>query len=285
MAEEALNASRESISEAENHLHDVNARREQGMALENDVLRARLRISTAQMDSVSSLAEVDRAKANFRKVVGIESDADITIAWGDTSADFTGLLNLLEVSRERPEFKAFNAAIEASKMSAESARAGILPSVAMFGAFNYGKPGLDLPANKWMHYFNGGVRLNWNVWDWGKTHRDREKADVNTLKIIRNRNDFERSLSQQASEASALYNEANKRAELAGEAADFSRKNLELVSSAYREGMASETDYDNAHVAYTRAIIEQSVSQVNLHLTAAYIEYVIGIRYTGGNNE
>ncbi|MCE5250161.1 TolC family protein [bacterium] len=285
MAEETLEASQESIREAENHLRDVNARRSQGMALENDVLRARLRISTVQMDSVTAATAVDRAKANFRKMTGVASDEDITIAWNETTKDFSALLSRLNITQYRPEFKAFDAAIEASEKTALSARAGIRPSIAMSGAFNYGKPGLDLPANKWMHYFTGGVRLNWNVWDWGKTQRDIKKVELNTKIIERNRDDFERTLKEQAADASARYKEAKRRSELAAEAAEFSKKNLELISNAYREGMASETDYDNAHTAFTKAILDQSVSRVNLHLTAAYIEYIIGIRYTGGNNE
>jgi len=285
IAEESAKAARESIHEAENHLHDVNAMYEQGMALEHDVLRARLRISTAGMELVTRKADIERAKAFFRKIVDSDSSEDVIVEFNMDQKDRLQLVNQINAAKNRPEFKAYDAAITASDKSAHGARAGVFPTVVMFGAFNYGRPGLDMPANEWMHYFSGGIQLNWNVWDWGKTRREIEKAEINKQKILKNRSDFERMLSEQISEAAAAYEETQNRADLAAEAAEFSKRNLELVSSAYREGMTSETDYDNSHTAYTKAVHEQSVSQVMLHMSAAYIEYVLGIRYTGEINE
>ena len=85
----------------------------------------------------------------------------------------------------RPEFKAFDAAVIASEKTVKVARADVLPNVGLFGGFYYGKPGLDLPANRWMHYFASGVLLNWNVWDWGKTKREIEKAYITKKKILK----------------------------------------------------------------------------------------------------
>ena len=287
MAEESAESARTAIREAEIHLRDVKARYDQGMALENDVLRARLRISTANMELVTRTADIERAKAFFRKVVGIDPGDDVEVSFDseEKSASISIPLTNTDTAQNRPEFKAFDAAVSASEKTARSARAGAYPNVVMFGAFNYGRPGLDMPANDWMHYFSGGIHLNWNVWDWGKTNREIEKAELNKRKILKNRSEFERSLSEQITEAAAAFDEAQKRAGLAREAAEFSKKNLELTASAYREGMASETDYDNAHAAYSKAVQDQSVSKVMVQMSAAYSDYVWGIRYKGKNDE
>ncbi|MBN1294099.1 MAG: TolC family protein [Candidatus Latescibacteria bacterium] len=284
MSEESVKAANESVNEAKNHLDDVNALFGQGMALKNDVLRARLRISTAEMELVSRKADIERAKAQFRKVVGIKTEEEVIPEWNSSNNTYE-LPDYPEMSPDRPEYKAFDAAYEATDGTARSARAGLKPSVVMFGAFNYGRPGLDLPANEWMHYFSGGVLLNWNVWDWGKTRRNMEKVELNKRKILKNRNDFERTVSEQISEALAAYQEARKQHDLAVEAADLSQRNLELVSSSYREGMATETDYDNAHTAYAKAGYEKSVSEMRLFMSRARIEYSMGIRYKGENHE
>jgi len=286
MAEESVKSVRESIKEAENHLNDVRALYVQGMALENDVLRARLRISMEELELTSGEADIERAKAGFRKVVGIPSREDVTIVWNvsrpDTAAVSAGYDEALD---KRPELKAFDAALQASDYSIGGARAGMYPNIALYGAFNYGKPELDLPANEWMYYFSGGVTMSWNVWDWGKNRRETERAEMNKRKIAHNRDDFERSLAEQISEAVTAYREALKRADLADETAKVSKKNLDLISSSYREGMATETDYDSAHATYTAAVHKQSGARIAVYLSKAYINYVMGIRYSGDDNE
>ena len=284
MTEEAAKAAGESVTEAKNHLDDVNALFGQGMALKNDVLRAQLRISTAEMELVSRKADIERAKANFRKVVGIKTGEEVILDW-DMPEKNPDLPDFSETQSDRPEYKAFDAAYEATERTVRSTRAGLKPSVVMFGAFNYGRPGLNLPANEWMHYFSGGVQLNWNVWDWGKIRRNMEKVELNKRKILKNRNDFERSLAEQTTEAFASAKEVQTQHDLAVEAADLSQRNLELTSSAYREGMATETDYDNAHTAFAKASYELSVSRMKLFLSKANIEYTMGIRYKGENHE
>ena len=77
MAESAYKASEQSLLEAKNHHNDVQAFYNQGMALENDVLRTKLRIANAEMELVSRKADLEKAKAEFRKITGRSSDEEI----------------------------------------------------------------------------------------------------------------------------------------------------------------------------------------------------------------
>ena len=282
MTENSVEAAQQSLIEAKNHFNDVNARYGQGMALENDVLGAKLRISNSEMELISRKADFERSKAAFRKVTGCAPEEDVTVKWEEKDLRRIETKRFKQAFELRPEFKAFDAAITASEKSVKAARSDLLPNVGLFGGFNYGKPGLDLPSNEWMHYFRGGVQLNWNVWDWGKTKREIEKAYITKKKILKNRDDFNLLVSMQISEAFVNYEEAVKRKKLASEAAEFAQKQLELTHFAYREGMATETDYDNAHTAFTKATFEKSISKAACLLCASKIEYVLGIRYSGG---
>jgi len=285
VAEKALEVSNQSLEEAKRHLHDVIARREQGMALENDVLRAKLRISNAGMDIVGQKANIEKAKAVFRKVIGVGPGEEITVLWDNIQPGNGELKNRERAFEQRPEFKAFDMAVRASEKQVRALKADYLPGVGLFGGFNYGKPGLDMPANKWMHYFSGGLMLNWNAWNWGETKREVEKASLDTKKILRNRDDFTLTLDQQITEALADYEEARKKVDLASEAEELAQKQLELTHSAFQEGMATETDFDNAHTAFTKATYEKAISNILLWMNSARIEYVMGIRYDGGKHE
>jgi outer membrane protein len=279
--EKSEKASQESIQEAHKHFHDVMNLYQQGMALTVDTLRAQLRVSNAEMVLISRRADIERAKATFRKVVGVDVNEEIVIDFADEFFEESIPVNYDQACQNRPEIKAFHMAVEVSDRLIKSSRAELYPSVVMFSAFNYGKPELNLPKNEWMHYFSGGLSLKWNVWDWGIRSREREKAELDKRKVIHNKNDFERSLGAQVSEAFTGYEESKARVKLAKESSEYARRSLDLISSSYREGISSETEYDNAHTIYTKAILEQSAAQVQVYMNKAYCEYVIGIRYSG----
>lgn len=285
MAEQSANAVREAISEAENHLGDIEALRDQGMALENDVLRARLRISTARMELTSREADIERAKAQFRDVLGIDPGEDVRLAWNDPGSKPAISDSDVSLLYNRPEFSAFDAASQSSQYMARSARSASYPTVSLSGGFNYGQPGLDPPANEWMHYFSAGIMVNWRVWDWNITDREAEKAFIETRKIDADREDFTQDMFRRYREALTALQEAESRADLAAESADYASQNLALVTASYREGMSTETDYDNAHVAYTKAGIDLATARIMIYLRAAAVDYICGKRYTGGSHE
>ena len=285
MTESACKVAQKSMIEAENHFHDVSAIYEQGMALENDVLKARLRISNAEMEKVAKNADLVSAQAAFRRITGLAPDDEVVVSLNENDLKHVEMKNVARAFALRPEFKALDAAIEASENKARAANADKLPNIGLFGRYSYGKPGLDLPANEWMDYFSSGVLLKCNIWDWGKINRMVEKAQLNKRKIIRSRDDLKLVIAQQITEAFAGYEEAKKREELAAEAEILAKKQLKLTQSAYKEGMATETDYDNAHTAFTKSAYESSMSKAAIWLSMAKIEYVMGIRYTGGDHE
>jgi len=285
ITEQTLKSSEQSLLEAKNHLYDVKARFKQGMTLENDVVSAELRVSQAEMDIISHQASRERAKAVFRKITGLGHDEPVTIEWKDKSALFSEIPRIETALEKRPEYKAFNAAIDASKWTARGSRADRRPQISMFGAFNYGKPGLDLPANEWMHYLSGGVFLKWNILDWGASTRNTEKSFIAMKKTEKQRDDFTRNLAEQFSEALSEYAEAEKRQKLSEQAAAFAHRQMELINAAYRAGTATETDYANAHASFTRATLDKTISTVALRFAEAKIDYVLGIRYNGGKND
>ena len=136
-----------------------------------------------------------------------------------------------------------------------------------------------------MTYLSGGVVLNWTFWDWGRVNREVEKAEIIRQKTLKNRDDLKLAVAQQVSDALTAYREAGERARLAGESADFAKRHLELVTKSFKQGMATENDFVGAHAMYTRSLYDSAASGIAVIISAAQIEYVLGIRYTGGKHE
>jgi len=284
LADRAVEAAGQSVTEAQLHLNDVLARRRQELALETDVTGARLRVSQAEMELVTREADSERARATMRALLALSPDTVIEIAWNDAgdnavmppSGDAAAALG------NRPEMEAFARSIAAAEKSADAAHAGSRPTLGMYGGFNYGRPELDMVANDWMHYFSAGISLNWDIWNWGQNNRQAEQALIGARQVERQADEFTRELGRQLAEARADWTEAVKRRDIAAESVEYASQRLEQINTAYREGMATETDYDTAHAAFSRAVMEESVAEAAMQVAAARIEYVMGIRYTGG---
>lgn len=284
-AQENIKAAEQSILEAKNHLQDVIALRGQGMALEDDVLATKLLISQAEMSLVSQQANLERAKSAFRKATGLKPDEEITIRLSDKEGASIDSVSADDAFKNRPEFKAYEASLAASEKSAQSVRADLYPSIGFSGSYSYGKPGINIPANQWMSYLSGGISLSWTFWDWGRVNREVEKAEITRQKTMKNRDDLKLMIAQQVSDALTSYKEARERARLAGESADFAKRHLDTVAKSFKQGMATENDYDTAHALYTRSLYDSAASGFAVQISAAQVEYVLGIRYTGGKHD
>jgi|GEM_PF-2693439 outer membrane protein len=285
LARRQLDAAVQNREEAANHLKDIQALRGQGMALENDVIRSKLRVSTADLALHERESAFSRSVAAFRRVVDIPPDESVDIVWeGAYEPAFDGI-HPGDIEKSRPEFRAFDAATEAAGYVADAARAGRRPKIGLGAGMNYGRPGLDMPANEWMHYASGGVSLDWDLWNWGETGRAIAKADITARKVTENRREFAREMEWRLVDAQTAFDESRNRRILAGEALIFAESNLSVVSAAARAGTVTETEYDNAHAAFSQAQMDAAAADVAVWLSTAQVEYVLGIRYKGGVHE
>jgi outer membrane protein len=281
MAENLVAAAERSREEATRHLDAVTSLRKQGMALENDVSRARLRVSTAALEMTTRNADLTRARALFRRMVGCGPDEPVVLVWSGSYSTPIDSTNNRALLGNRPELRAFAASREASVLAGKAAGAGLLPSVGLGAAYHYGRPGLDQPANDWMSYATAGLTFSWNLWDWGETHREMTRAAIAARRIDERRSEFSKELDRQLTDAEASYTAARERLALAREASGLAEETLAVAETSYREGMMTETDYDNAHTALARTRIEAAAAETSVWIGAAQVEYVLGIRSSG----
>ncbi len=281
LAQENVKAAEQSVLEAKNHHADVAALRKEGMALEDDEVFSRLRVSRAEMDLATRNADLERARSVFRKTLGLDPEADVSVTWTPGSPTEHVHGDVGEAYSRRPEFRAYDAMLRSAEKIAESTRAERLPTIGFNGSFSYGKPGLDMPRNEWMHYFTGGLALSWNVWDWGNTRREVEKAEIVRMKTENSIEEMRRTVADQITGAAVAFDEAVKRHRLAEESAAYAERHLELVHTSFKNGMATERDYDTAHALATQARYDVASARIALELSGARIDYVFGIRYTG----
>lgn len=79
----------------------------------------------------------------------------------------------------RPELDLFQLKKEQIETSEQLISKQNLPQIVGFATGGYGNPGLNMLENAFKSYYWVGVRLNWNVFDWNTTKKQRESLLIN----------------------------------------------------------------------------------------------------------
>lgn len=79
----------------------------------------------------------------------------------------------------RPELDLFQLKKEQIETSEQLISKQNIPQIVGFATGGYGNPGLNMLENAFKSYYWVGVRLNWNVFDWNTTKKQRESLLIN----------------------------------------------------------------------------------------------------------
>jgi outer membrane protein TolC len=69
-----------------------------------------------------------------------------------------------------------------------------IPVLMAFGQAGYGRPGYDMLNDNFDDYYMVGIRLHWNIWDWGKTKREKQVFDIQNNIINAQKETFNQNL-------------------------------------------------------------------------------------------
>lgn len=80
---------------------------------------------------------------------------------------------------QRPELDLFELKKEQLNYSEKLLATKNLPQISGYATGGFGNPGLNMLENSFKSYYWVGVRLNWNVFDWNTTKKERESLLIN----------------------------------------------------------------------------------------------------------
>jgi len=150
------------------------------------------------------------------------------------------------------------------------------PKIALHAAYRYGKPGVDVIQNEWMHYGVWGVGLNWNLFrgmaDNLKT--DAARADekrISYLHLVVNdqlRLEYDKSLND--------HEFLVKQLSVTELALKLAEEKMNIVRTNYEQGMATVTDFNTSNLELTEAQLGRSRLLLQIALKYNEIEYKSG---------
>jgi outer membrane protein len=269
----------QSVKELGAHLKDVQARYDEGLAAMNDVLKAKVYLSQAQLGLMKAGHAVKLARKSFCNLVSLplESEVSFTTAADTVAPAPVDLDAALRMALERrPELRGIGFEKMIARKSVDIARSGYLPDVSFFANLGYQYPDRNFARDFYTDWSLGFV-AQLSVFDWGRTAYRAQEARSRLAQVEMSERSLRDAVTLDVTRTHLALTEAFREIDVAREAVAQAEENYRVTGDRLKEGLATDTDLLDAEVLLTSARISLSDALVDCVIARADL-----VRATGG---
>ncbi|MDO9037490.1 MAG: TolC family protein, partial [Lutibacter sp.] len=144
---------------------------------------------------------------------------------------------------ERPELELFQLQKEKIEASEQLIDKKNSPKLSGFATGGYGNPGLNMLDNSFQTYYIAGIKLNWNVFDWNSTKKQRQSLQVNKEIIDSEREVFELNTAMEMTQQQSEINKISAFIASDEEIIALRKKILDTSRSQLKNGVITSSAY------------------------------------------
>lgn len=263
-------ASRELIA---SHLKDATNLMDQGMLLKSDLLPIDIRRLDMELKIVEAENAIARAKAALSERMGLPPDKPIEIAtelhhqppWPIPD-------ELLSSAIERPEQKIAAQQIEAAAAETDIAAGGLRPQVGLTASGHYGWPGFVATQPEWEPWWQAGMNVSWNIFDMNQQKNEVNAAAARKSRLEQAKTALDRRIELDRINTRLAYEEAHRKMMIAKEKVASARENFNTKGDNFKVGMATNTDFLDAHTELINA--ESELAVISAEVQTAWADYL-----------
>ena len=212
------------------------------------------------------LMEVDLNKTSLMKtlsmLIGIPVSPNIILENTEITVDF-------KTEIERPELDLFQLQKEKVDASEQLINKKNSPKLSGFATGGYGNPGLNMLDNSFQTYYIAGIKLNWNVFDWNSTKKQRESLRVTKEIIDSEQEVFELNTEMEMTQQQSEINKISAFIASDEEIIALRKKILETSRSQLKNGVITASAYVTELTNLFEAENNLSTHQIQLQLAKA----------------
>ncbi len=238
----------------------------------SDLLETEVRIQEQKLMLETLDNAINREALNFKTLC----DVDISAIQPDYTETISGFDKAFEhFLSHHPLMAAFQQRLQLMGVRKAMVKGEYLPQVAGFAELHYGKPGIDFFNDQWSLYFQGGVSVAWNLFNWNKQTRDAAIVDHEAEKIQNEKENFIKQSRQALRQLYDTLSSVEKRLAITGRLIEVSREDLELKEQLAAEHQLPNIDYLAALATLESYRAKQSEADVQLQLLKTQINTLI----------
>tara|TARA_R110002072_G_scaffold59514_3_gene151615 strand:- start:46254 stop:47516 length:1263 start_codon:yes stop_codon:yes gene_type:complete len=217
-----------------------------------------------KLEQQFSQVMIDRQKALTHLSLLLSKNLD-----PNTSLENPEILVSSKTPYNRPELKLFELQQNQLETSKEVLSKSKYPKLQAFAQAGYGNPGLNMLDNSFQDFYLAGLKLNWNIFDWGRTKEKKQILDISKEIITTEKETFLLNNQMQQKEAES---DIRKYTELLqkDESIIVLRENiLQATTSQLQNGTITSSQYITELNNLYEAKIEKQLHQIQLTLAKA----------------
>ena len=275
----------------------VRALFEVGSVSKSDLLKAQVRTSQGQLDSMLAHQSVVNSRLSLATQLGVPDsqlgDVDSTLTSAHASVDLSSAIE--EARKQRPDIKAAEADVRAAELSMRSAHWSRLPAVVVSGSYtpksisssafevdtlNETTFQLDRVPNgaksTTKGIYSGRVAVSMNLFDGFATDARVASARASMVRARETRDALNRNLEGEVRQTVQEYQLAVEREALGRRTVESASENLNLVQQKYNVGSATILDLIDAQVQLQRAQSDLVSALADIRIAEAALDRVRG---------
>lgn len=259
-AKEYMNAVRQGVKDAEEHLRVANLRYKNDLGQYSDSLRASTALTEARQKLNIAQKNVNLAQRGLGLLLAIAEPVDVK---DDSTYDlpFKELSYYTKTADIRGDLRAFELREENARKNITKAEAGYFPYVGVGGTYqlNDHEQPLGSEGKSWQVM----AFLRWEIFDGTKREYERAKAKHQASEAQEYLRAMKKGVSFKIYEAYMNVEEAGKNMELAGKALKTAEEGARLMMLRYENGLSSMSD-----LLSTQTSLEQARAGFVIHSNA-----------------
>jgi outer membrane protein len=253
LARESVRVAQAAVEATKADLALAQARQEQGLAVPSDLLSAQVQLAQAQEDLLRAQNGVAVADAALNVAMGLPEDTPVALSGqlGEVAFE-TGTLDERQARalQARPDFQQIEIGRERAANGVHMARAGFLPKVNLFGAWEEdNQTFLTRGGNNWAL----GATLTFNLFDGGSNRAHLKESRARQRQAEALRSQISSAIRLQVRQAYLNLTTARDRVDVSRGAASQAEESLRIIQNRYEAGLSTITDLLRAETARTSA--------------------------------
>jgi len=262
-----------------------------GSVSKSDVLRAQVRTSQSELDSLTATHDITVQRVNLATLMGIPEvelgDVDTTLVVTTTAYDEAQLQ--AEAVKNRPDIQSAQAELGAAKAGRWSARLLRFPYVTVSGSAQYNTknsattkekepppPVETTSSSKTDAAYRASVALNWDFFDGLATDGANALAQARLMRAEEVLSNLQRNLAAEVHEALLNYTDATQGLDVASRTVESATENVKLTQEKYNVGSATILDLIDAQVQLQRAQTQEVTARAAVRVAEAQIRRATG---------
>ncbi|WP_298365201.1 TolC family protein [uncultured Lutibacter sp.] len=177
----------------------------------------------------------------------------------------------------RPELELFELKKESIKTSENLISKQNVPNLMGFATGGYGNPGLNMLDNSFQTFYQVGIKLNWNIFDWNSNKKQRESLLINKDIVTNEQEVFQLNTTIELQQKQTDINKFSSLINSDKEIIELRKKILKSAESQLKNGVITSSAYITEITNLFEAENSLSTHKIEMLLAKANYNIIKGI--------